>query len=152
MGCYGFIKPVGLEEFNWFGFFENNTSLVVQASNYRIDGPSAYLVINPVTDVLGSVYPALSFHIQHSLVLEFITEDQWYEAEFPMVTTAQCEKAEMILHGYDVFHENPLHLKELAATLGNGVRKHAHAIGGALSVLFPAQAPAIAVAAHFLQS
>lgn len=153
-GCYGYLRPTSLTEMDFRECLELYTTTAantVQASNFQVDGPGVYLAFKAECVNTGTAYPGLDFTVTCASILEFITEDQWYEIEYPMLSADDCSRALDALRFYEVFHENPMHLKDLYALVRKGwgfTKNNAHTIGGALAALFPAQASAISLLAR----
>lgn len=148
-GCYGYLRPTSLQEMDFretFEIYSGSSANTIQATNFQVDGPGVYLAFKAECVSVGAAYPGLDFTITSASILEFITDDQWYEIEYPMLTSTDCDRALDLLREYEVFHENPMHLKDLYSLVRRGwgfTKSNAHAIGGALSLLFPSQAAAI---------
>jgi hypothetical protein len=86
------------------------------------------------------MYSGLEYLLTHTMLLEFQTNDMWYESSIPMTGTAEAEAARDVLRRMPCFVENPSHLQAMAQALrgvGSFLRRHVGKIGGALSVLFP---------------
>jgi len=153
-GLYTYLRPSSQNEMEFHEYFES-TKGAIRATNYFVDGPGVYVAAQIVTAGVGGAYPGLDFNVNLASVLEFVTDDQWYEHEFPMASQVDTFAALDLLTKVDPFMENPLHMRDIYAALRSGgrlIRKHAAKIGGALSVLFPGQAAIFSAIASQLQN
>jgi hypothetical protein len=93
---------------------------------------------------LSATFAGLTFVRLNSYVLEYRTDDPWFETETPPCPPDVYDRGFWLTGKLPKFYENPTHLQklaELARGAGSFLRSHARKIGGALSALFPSFAP-----------
>jgi len=145
-GCYTFLKPSDQEDIDFYDYvkMDNGGALVSECSFplYR----SRYAMVRVQSNAYGSPasYPGLEYILNQSLVIEFQTNDMWFDAEIPQESCLEVEKARDILRRIPNFYENTTHLQMLAnaaRSAGGFLKRHSAKIGGALSLLFPKFSP-----------
>lgn len=148
-GVYTFLKPSDQEDVDFYDYVktDNGGAQISQCAFplYR----SRYAMVRVQSNPYGSpaTYPGLEFILNQSLVIEFQTNDMWFDAEIPQESCLEVERARDILRRIPNFYENPSHLQNLAnaaRSAGGFLRKHSGKIGMALSALFPKFSPVFA--------
>lgn len=158
-GLYTWLRPGGDNVFAYRHAMETNpVSGVVSDTTFSLDDGSSYQVALVATTGSGApptVFPGLDFLVAFCFVLEFKSDDQWVELEYPTITTSEAQASlEVALRAF-TFAENPLHMSDIRAfaqKAGRLLRAHSTRIGGALSVLFPEFATPITTISKLLQS
>lgn len=154
-GMYTFLKPSDSEDVDFFPYAKMgaNGSTVAECAFplYR----SRYVLSRVASNAYGSppTYPGLEFLLNLSMVIEFQTNDMWFDAEIPQESCLEVDRARDILRRIPNFYENSSHLAGLANAARNAggfLRKHAGKIGGALSLLFPKFSPVFSALAGAL--
>lgn len=123
-------------------------------TQFPLDDDTGYCAFS-LTSVLNNSAYALDFHCVLTTALEYKTDDQYTELEFPSIsTTATLDILNLMARDFPIT-ENPMHWSDVASFIGRIGRfaaSHATKIGGALSTLFPGYAMPINFVANKLQS
>jgi len=126
----------------------------VTNTQFPLDDNTGYCAFS-VTSVLNNSAYALDFHCVLTTALEFKTEDQYAELEFPSISSNATNDIINWMSRDFPITENPLHWDDVTSfvsRVGRFAASHAKKIGGALSTLFPAYALPINFVANRLQS
>jgi hypothetical protein len=140
-GSYSFLH-IGDEQDLAFKHYTgiNRQSQLVRSCSFPLNS-SRFIAISCVTEAIGTnQFPGLDFELCATHSMELQTNDQWYPAAPPTMSTPMMESALSKVKLETQFFENPEHLAKIGAFLGGlgrSFRLHAGKIGGALSVLFP---------------
>jgi len=118
-GCYSYLKPSSSLDFEFFGNV-TTSGLLVTSSCFDLGNTKEYLVVSPTTAEVGSVYPGLDLFLTYAWAIEFVTEDQFYEAELPMCRITEVQTAMEEIAAMPQFYENITHLVALGAMLARG--------------------------------
>jgi hypothetical protein len=113
-GIYGFIKPRSEESFEYKTYWTCG-KLGVLDSRYPLEEEEDYLVVIAV--VLQA--EGRSFLVTLDSQIEFPTDNQWKETKVPMASREVIDSAMKCLRKVPTWHENPTHLKDIAAKIGN---------------------------------
>jgi hypothetical protein len=155
-GMYTYLAPSKLEDLsfeNLSTYDDNNKVPISLAFPLMRDRYTA--VSMQVNRDINNTYQGMTFVLNSTYILEFLTNDPWYDVSVPSMFPDQVSRAIALVGRMDYFFENPTHLQNLARMLRGGnvfLRKHMTKIGGALSVLFPQWAPAIGAVSSALAS
>jgi len=149
-GIYGFIKPVGVAEFEMQSPFFKLSELgpyspVTDASHpLRMGGGQVLLWAKCDLQTLGSgdvLYAAGQSYTTTLRCLEFRTLDTWFKQDVPALDQEELEVAMRLIAHMPQFHENFLHVAAItgflrtAATAGQFAFKHLPGIVKALPII-----------------
>lgn len=148
-GLYTFLKPADAEDVEFYDYAVTDavTSGVTQCGFPLERSRYVAVRVSSTSTSSAGVFAGLEYLVNTSMVLEFQTNDMWFDAEIPIESSAETDRARDILRRIPNFYENPTHLQALAnAARGAGtfLKKHSGKIGVALSALFPKFTPLIA--------
>jgi hypothetical protein len=125
-GIYGFLKPVGINEFEMRSPFLRLTDLGPTAPvvdvDYPLIAPGGTLVLYAKTDLqtLGSgdlLYAAGQSYTTTLRCVEFRTLDTWFKQDVPKLDQEELEIAMRMITHLPQFHENPLHIAAITGFL-----------------------------------
>jgi hypothetical protein len=149
-GIYGFIKPVGVSEFEMQSPFFKLSELgpyspVTDATHpLRMAGGQVLLWAKTDLQTLGSgdvLYAAGQSYTTTLRCLEFRTLDTWFKQDVPALDQEELEIAMRLIAHMPQFHENPLHVAAItgflrtAAAAGQFAFKHLPNIIKALPII-----------------
>jgi hypothetical protein len=143
-GMYTYLKMADSEDIDFFSYCSYD---VVQSCPASCAFPltrSRFVVVRMQSSLYAGAYPGLEYLLTGTLLVEYQTNDQWFDASVPRVLTRDVEMARDLLRPVPCFFENPTHLQRIAQAargLGGFLRGHSSKIGSALSALFPQWAP-----------
>jgi hypothetical protein len=125
-GIYGFLKPVGINEFEMRSPFlrlgDMGPNSPVVDVEYPLVAPGGTLVFYAKTDLqtLGSgdvLYAAGQSYTTALRCLEFRTVDTWFKQDVPKLDQEELEIAMRMITHLPQFHENPLHIAAITGFL-----------------------------------
>lgn len=156
-GAYTFLKPSDSEDLDFYPYVTLDSG---QQSVTSVSFPllrSRYALFRVQSNPYGvpATYPGLEYILNQSMVVEFQTNDMWFDAEIPQESCLEVDRARDILRKIPHFYENSSHLAALANAARNAggfLRKHAGKIGLALSALFPKFSPVFRLLAGALRT
>jgi len=148
-GLYTYLKPADQEDVEFYPYAAVDALTGAVTSCAFPLFRSRYAVVrlqgNPYGTSSPAVYSGLEYLLTQSMIVEFQTNDMWFDADIPPVSTEDVNRARDFLRRVPYFFENPTHLQNIANAIrgtGQFLRKHIGKIGGALGFLFPQFAPA----------
>lgn len=125
-GIYGFLKPVGVAEFEMLSPFLRLSELGAYSPivdvDYPLVPPGGTLVMYAKTDLqtLGSgdvLYAAGQCYTTNLRCLEFRTLDTWFKQDIPQLDQEELEIAMRMIAHLPQFHENFLHVAAITGFL-----------------------------------
>jgi len=125
-GIYGFLKPVGIAEFEMISPFMRLSELGAYSPivdvDYPLVPPGGTIVMYAKTDLqtLGSgstLYAAGQCYTTNLRCLEFRTLDTWFKQDTPQLDQEELEIAMRMIAHLPQFHENFLHVAAITGFL-----------------------------------
>jgi len=125
-GIYGFLKPVGVAEFEMISPFMRLSELGAYSPivdvDYPLVPPGGTIVMYAKTDLqtLGSgstLYAAGQCYTTNLRCLEFRTLDTWFKQDTPQLDQEELEIAMRMIAHLPQFHENFLHVAAITGFL-----------------------------------
>jgi hypothetical protein len=138
-GCYHFLKPASNDDYK-YGDLISSINGVVNNASFDLSAMSAFTIVYATSNVSGTTYPGLDFLLTHTVAVEFVTENQWFEVEESMYNIIDRLNAVSKLGSMPNFYDNPDHLKQISSMLKRGLSwlgSNGHVLGSALGTLFP---------------
>lgn len=156
-GLYTWLRPGGVGTFSYRkAMTVDPTTGAITDTTFSLDDGSSYQVAVVFTiGTSSTTYPGLDFLTAFAFSLEFKTDDQWVEVDFPTLTAEAATCSLEVALRAKSFSENPLHLADIrafASRAGRFLRQHSVTIGNALSTMFPAYGTPIRMLGRYLQS
>jgi hypothetical protein len=141
-GLYTYLAPSQLEDlqFEHMATYDD-VAKVATSLHFELMKDRYVVAVMDVSKDGNGTFSGLTFVLNCSYVLEFQTNDPWYEVASANNFPDQVARGIAMVGRMKYFFENPTHLQKLASMArgaGMLLRKHAGKIGGALSALFPA--------------
>jgi len=118
-GLYEFAKPTQEIDFSMQTFVHCDGTVIID-SNYPLASKSGYLIIACKVSLTAAAQDG-KFTICHSV--EYQTTDVWRETSPPGADREVFAQAFDYLKQIPQFHENPLHIADVANAIKNGTRK-----------------------------
>jgi hypothetical protein len=118
-GAYAFLKPASAKDFEYVAATVVNNG-IVSSAGYDLTTTLEYVAVSSVCVSVGSAYPGLDALLTYVHAIEFVTDDQFFEAELPMYTTAQVQTAMEEVSTLPQFYENFTHMAVIASMLAKG--------------------------------
>lgn len=118
-GVYGFLKPASARDFEYVTSTTVNNG-VISTTGFDLTAPLEYVAVATVSVGVGTTFPGLDALVTYNHAIEFVTEDQFFEAELPMYTVQQVQTAMEEVSAIPQFYENPIHLAAIGSLLMKG--------------------------------
>lgn len=154
LGMYAFVKPSDIAEYSYHEYCTYDAS-GLSKSAFNLESPSRYLVMCGSVDVQSAAALGLEFLLTLNWDLEYQSTDQWFETHKAGSTAYDTMNAVEIVSGIPIFHENPLHWKDITGAIAGGfnfVKKHATKFAKAFSIFMPHLAGPAHLASSFMNS
>lgn len=157
-GLYTYLAPGDITDLDFQDLTcYDERSLIPRECSFELNRDRyAFMVIDSsIGAAAGLGTPSMSFILNTSFVLEFRTNDPWYEVSTPDMLPTQTLNSMAVVAKMPFFFENPTHVQKLAALCRAAfgqARKNALRIGAGLSAMFPQHADLIGGMAQRFQT
>jgi hypothetical protein len=141
-GCYGYLRPAGLHDFEMVETFVETENGIRLARNNAVG--FSWLVAAWVVPKYDNYYTGCHFRLIAAHAFEFMSVSQWRELSTPTLSPEVWEEALTFLSSMPQFSENPKHLAMLRSMFNSvlrGVRSHSSTVASILGLFFPQAAP-----------
>jgi hypothetical protein len=141
-GCYGYLRPAGLHDFEMVPTFVETESGVRIPKN-DAEGNS-WLVAAWTVPKFEDFNTGCNFRIAACHASEYMSQSQWRDLAPPTLPIEAWDSALVYISSMQQFSENPKHLSMLRSMLQSvlrGVKNHSSTAATILSLFFPQAGP-----------